>query len=319
MIVSIWLLAGCASNTPCVEQDAATQSATSQIPDEVPYRGVANPYEPGPLTVRSLALDRCQNGAPVPLLIHTPEQAGTYAVVVFQHGFMSRNTMYSEILRHLASHGFVVVAPQMYEPGLGPFLGDPTAAEEAAWAAMVLDWASLHLAEKVGVGVRVDLLGLTGHSRGGKVAWLELAADPTRVKAIAGIDPVDGTGGPAGNQARVVQGTFPFALPSLVIGTGLGGACAPEGDNHVQFYAACQSPAWHVTARDYGHGDMLDEDWAAASGMVCASGSDPAKMRRLTAGLLVAFFRGSLQGDEEAYHYLTDTSAAPSPTEVEAK
>src|SRR5512140_1171060 len=114
-ILGTWLLAGCGSNTPCVEQNAATQSAASQAPDEAPYRGVANPYELGPLTVRTVSLDRCQNGAPVPLLIHTPDQPGTYAVVVFQHGFMSRNSMYGDVLRHLASHGFVVVAPQMYE------------------------------------------------------------------------------------------------------------------------------------------------------------------------------------------------------------
>lgn len=319
LFVSIWLLAGCGSSTPCVEQDAATQSAAPQIPDEAPHRGVANPYEPGPLTVRTVTLDRCQNGAPVPLLIHTPDEPGTYAVVVFQHGFMSRNSMYGEVLRHVASHGFVVVAAQMYEPGLGPLLGNPSAAEEARRAVQVLDWVSVRLAENVGVSVRADLLGLAGHSRGGKVAWLVLTADPTRAKAVAGVDPVDGTGGPAGNQARVVQGAFSFAIPSLVIGTGLGGTCAPAGDNHVQFYGACQSPAWHVTVLDYGHGDMLDEEWAGASAMICASGSNPTNMRRLTAGLLVAFFRGSLQGDEQAYRFLTDTSAAPSTIEVEAR
>jgi chlorophyllase len=319
LFVATLLLVGCGNNTPCVEQEAVIQGGALPATPETPYRQGGNPYEPGPLTVRTVTLDRCQNGAPVPLLIHIPEQSGTYAVVVFQHGFMSRNAMYGEILRHIAGHGFVVVAPQMYEPGLGPLFGNPTAAEEADRAAQVLDWVSVHLAENAGVGVRPDLLGLAGHSRGGKVAWLVLSVDPTRAKAVAGVDPVDGTGGPVGNQARVVQGTFPFSIPALVIGTGLGGACAPEGDNHVQFYGACRSPAWHVVAFDYGHGDVLDDEWAAASAMVCASGSDLANMRRLTAGLLVAFFRGSLQGDEQAYHFLTDTGAAPSRIGVEAK
>jgi len=319
LFANLCLLSGCGGHGPCVEQQTATQSGAQQTLQTAPYRGTGDPYEPGPLTVRTVAIDRCQNGAPVPLLIHTPAQAGTYAVVVFQHGFMSRNTMYGEVLSHLASHGFVLVVPQMYEPGLGPLLGHPTAAEESSWVTQVIEWVHVHLAENTGVDVRTDLLGLAGHSRGGKVAWLVLTADPTKAKAVAGIDPVDGTGGPLGNQARVVQGRFPFAIPSLVIGTGLGGACAPAGDNHIQFYTACQSPAWHVVAPEYGHGDMLDEEWAAASAMVCASGADPAKMRRLTAGLLVAFFRGSLQGDEQAYRFLTDASNAPSPIEIEAK
>ena len=311
--------AGCAPQPACMEEQAAVQSGGSQGADTAPFHSSADPYEPGPLTVRTFAMERCQDGAPVPLLIHAPEETGVYCVVVFQHGFMARNAMYGEILRHLASHGFVVVAPQMYEPGIGPLLGNPTAAQEAIAAASVLDWISSHLADVAGVAVRTDLLGLAGHSRGGKVAWLVLTTNSGRAKAVAGVDPVDGTGGPLGNQARVVQGTFPFAIPSLVIGTGLGGSCAPASDNHVQFYAACQSPAWHVVAPDYGHGDMLDDQWAAASGMACASGDDPGKMRRLTAGLLVAFFRGSLQGDEAAYSYLTDTLSTPARIEVESK
>jgi chlorophyllase len=116
-----------------------------------------------------------------------------------------------------------------------------------------------------------------------------------------------------------VQGPFSFSLPTLVIGTGLGGNCAPAGDNHGQFYAASRSPAWHVVVPDAGHADMLDETTAITASSVCPGGSDRAAVRRLTAGLLVALFRGSLQGDASAYTYLTDTAAAPLKIEVETK
>jgi len=310
--------AGCAVNSPCVESGSAPSPAEA-APALALYRSGGDVYSPGMLSVRTVEVRRCADGAPTDLLIHAPEQNGGYPVVVFQHGFMSRNSAYDEILRHLAGHGFVVVAPQMYEPGLGALFGHPTAAEEAVLAAEVLDWLPGHLSAFTGVEARTDLLGLAGHSRGGKVAWLVLAADPARAQAIAGIDPVDGTGGPLGNQQRVVQGPFPFSLPSLVFGTGLGGTCAPAGDNHVQFYAASPSPAWHIVAPDAGHGDMLDEDQAVLAANVCDSGPDRAGVRRLTAGLLVAFFRGVLQGDPTAYDQLTDTSSPPVAIEVETK
>lgn len=310
--------AGCAVNAPCLESEAGHPSP-AVAPAFALYHGIGNVFSPGALVVRTLEVRRCADGAPTDLLIHAPEQAGGYPVIVFQHGFMSRNSAYSDILRHLAGHGFVVVAPQMYEPGLGALFGSPTAAEEAELAAQVLDWLPGHLGRLAGVEARTDLLGLAGHSRGGKVAWLMLVGDPARARAIAGIDPVDGTGGPLGNQQRVVQGPFTFSLPSLVFGTGLGGACAPEGDNYRQFYAASPSPAWQVIAPDAGHGDMLDEDQAALAANLCDSGPDRAGVRRLTAGLLVAFFRGALQDDPTAYGLLTDAAAAPITFEVETK
>jgi len=131
------------------------------------------------------------------------------------------------------------------------------------------------------------------------------------------VDPVDGTGGPLGRQPRVIQGPFGFTVPALVIGTGLGGDCAPEGDNHVQFYEACNSPAWHVVAVDQGHADMLDEGSPGA--WLCPGGPDRAGTRRLTAGLLVAFFRAGLQGDAAAYAVLTDPVAAPITITAEAR
>jgi chlorophyllase len=284
------------------------------------YVGAGSPYERGALTTRRFDIAQCEAGVPRPLLIFAPEQAGSYPVVVFQHGFVSRNTLYTQLLEHVASHGFVVVAPLMYEPGVAVLLGRPTAAEEAVTAAEIIDWLPGHLDELVGVHACTDLLGIGGHSRGGKVAWLVAVGAPTRVKAIVGIEPVDGTGGPLGGQERVINGPFAFSVPGLIIGTGLGTICAPEGENHVQFYEASQSPAWHVVAPGAGHVDIFDEvPEAALARRVCLSGPDPDGMRRLAAGMMVALFRASLQGDVTAYAFLTDVAAAPIPITVESK
>lgn len=311
-------ISGCLQPSSCPQAQGPGATAAEQNATP-PYVGAGDPYALGSLPVRTTTVAACALGNPVPLLMVAPESPGRYPVVVFQHGFITRNDAYSEVLRHVAGHGFVVVAPQMYEPGLAALLGHPTAAEEALGVAHVLEWLPAGLGTALGYEPETARLGLAGHSRGGKVAWLTLAADPLRAQAIAGIDPVDGTGGPFGNQARAVAGPFTFSLPTLVIGTGLGGDCAPAGDNHEQFYAASRTPAWHVVVPCAGHADMLDEATAVLAGALCPGGSDRAGMRRLTAGLLVAFFRASLQGNAAAYAYLTDTAAAPVVVEVEAK
>ncbi len=135
-------ISGCVQ-PPCCPQ-AQGRTATTPAPTcGAVYVGNGDPYSSGPLAVRRLSIAACEQGNIVPLLILAPDTPGNYPVAVFQHGFMTRNEAYSEILSHLASHGFVVVAPQMYEPGLAALLGKPTAAEEALTAAQVLSWLRL--------------------------------------------------------------------------------------------------------------------------------------------------------------------------------
>ena len=145
--------------------------------------------------------------------------------------------------------------------------------------------------------------------------------------AIAGVDPVDSQNRLSG-EFRVVDGPFDFPIPSLVLGTGLGPipkipiimpACAPDGDNHEQFYEASASPAYHVVATEQGHLDMLNDDHSGCgiACSVCTEGEDDEAMRLLAAGLLAAFFRASLQGDETAFDYLTDPADAPTPVTME--
>lgn len=256
----------------------------------------------------------------MPLLIHAPQEPGDYPVVVFQHGFLARNSQVDVILTHLASHGFVVIAPQMYEPGLSPLIGQPSAAQEADLATKLLDWLPAHLSRLAGVSARTDLIGLVGHSRGGRIVWRVLLTYPSRAKAIAGVDPADGDPLPFGDQTPVIQGPFNFNIPSLIIGAGVTGACARAGINHEQFYAASAPPAWHIVASDYGHVDMLDEDEVEANAQFCGAGNaEREPMRRLVAGLLTAFFRGALQDDPNAFSFLTDTAAAPARITTESK
>ena len=111
---------------------------------------------------------------------------------------------------------------------------------------------------------------------------------------------------------------FEFNIPTLIIGAGIDGQCAPTGDNYLQFFDACPSPSTLVIATDYGHGDMLDEETAALAASVCPSNDEREPMRRLTAGLLVAFFRIHLQVDEYANDAINPTGA-PTAITIERK
>ena len=106
-------------------------------------------------------------------------------LVVFFHGFMTTPTAYRTVLGALADERTVVVAPRMYRPGPAALAGHPTATQEAAVGASIVDELrrSYSPAE----------LWLAGHSRGGQVAWI-VAGDTTPDGLIV-VDPVDG-GGP---------------------------------------------------------------------------------------------------------------------------
>ncbi len=289
----------------------------------LPYVATGDPYAPGALAVETRIVEEGEDGAPRALLVFAPSAPGLYPLVQFQHGFLSLNHWYQEILGHLASHGFVVVAPQMYMLVNLPW---PGAFEEAVAAAEVLAWVQDSLLDTPATAV-----GLAGHSRGGKVSWAMLRDAPGLVQAVAGVDPVDGQGGPSGGEARVLDGETAFPQPSLVIGAGLGPqvvegpggmACAPEGDNHEQFWAAGSGPGWHVFVPGYGHTDMLDEvrdPCAPLCEGICPGSEEPALMRQLTGGLLAAFFRLQLQGDAAAAPYLEATASLPLPVEIERR
>lgn len=50
---------------------------------------------------------------PKPLIVALPTEEGEYPVVQFHHGYTLQNTFYTQLISHIASYGFIVVAPQV--------------------------------------------------------------------------------------------------------------------------------------------------------------------------------------------------------------
>lgn len=212
--------------------------------------------------------------------------------------------------------------------------------KETEIAAKVTDWLSTGLSQVLKEKVKPDLtkLALSGHSRGGKVAFaLALGHAPTSLKfsAILGIDPVDGLSPSNRPQPKIltyVPRSLDLEIPIGIIGTieldniekfkslknrfihlnfstgtGLGDQWkgiippfAPDGVNHAEFFKESKPPCCYFLAKEYGHCDMLDESKAYLASWVCKSGKGSKEdMRRAVGGIVVAFLNDYLGGESK--------------------
>ncbi|XP_027357369.1 chlorophyllase-1 [Abrus precatorius] len=272
---------------------------------------------------------------PKPLLIFTPIVTGAYPVILFCHGFCILNSFYSKLLGHIVSHGFIVVAPQLFCNGM-PMFGP----SEVKFVGKVVDWLAEGLQPLLMENVEAQLenVVLAGHSKGGKTAFavaLGYAKTKLQFSALIGIDPVAGI-----SKCKVcrslphiltgVPRSFNLDIPVVVIGTGLGPEkvnccsppCAPNGVNHKEFFNECKPPCAHFVAKEYGHMDMLDDEINGIIGnilskCVCKNGMGPRElMRRTVGGLIVAFLRANLNAQWKDFDaILADPSLAPAKLE----
>lgn len=291
----------------------------SNCTDYLLYVSPGNFYQLGELPVDLVTIPSAS--APVEMDIYSPTQLARYPVIVFQHGFGGSIKGYETISEHLASHGFVVILPQMYGPG---FQDAPTAEEEAIIGSDVLSWIEENLNDHIPVYADTSLLGIAGHSRGGQVAYRITLQLLKQVKALAGVDPVDAT--EMSNDTSIITGPLTFDIPTYILGAGLGPIpveaglfkipCAPAEAGYDHFFSNNPSPSWLVVATNHGHADMIDEDDFEE---FCPGGPDRDGMRSLTAGTLAAFFSGILQNNKKALQVLSDVDMAPVTIEVNQK
>ncbi|KAL9240815.1 hypothetical protein vseg_014993 [Gypsophila vaccaria] len=249
---------------------------------------------------------------PTQLLIATPSEGGEYPVLLLLHGYLLYNSFYTQLIQHIASHGFIVIAPQLYT------IAGPDTTNEIHTTAEIIKWLPIGLKHVLPSSVQPEThkLAVSGHSRGGKVAFAlalkKLASSPLKISALVGIDPVDGMD--KGKQTpppvlSYVPRSFNLdGIPTLVIGSGLGEikrnaffpACAPKGVNHENFYEECRNEAWYFVVKDHGHLDMLDDETNGVRGKstycLAKNGESREPMRRFVGGVIVAFLKAYLQG-----------------------
>jgi hypothetical protein len=245
-----------------------------------------------------------------------------FPAVVFAHGFQLTTTGYDQLLGHLASYGFLVASVD-YPCSL------LTCNHLHVGTAIVAGKTALIAGSISGVP-KVDPTKIvaSGHSLGGKGAFLAVLADATFAAALA-FDPVDGNpGNPLSGGATDPQHPqlTPTSVARLTLPVGLFGAalshckgsrlalsaCAPTNEDAFAFAAALvkdQHSLW--TVADFGHMEFLDDPHCGLLCSACVAGTSPVEPHLLAVeAISVAYLQMTLLGDMTNVGYLNGEQLA---------
>ena len=150
----------------------------------------------------------------------------------------------------------------------------------------------------------LEKLMISGHSRGGKVAYalamglLSKSQDPHKYVGLFALDPVDGGPNKATDPPIVTRHDVDLAFPVFILGTEYGNQsripCAPSCCSHYA-YANVTHAEWmyYAIALEYGHMDILDDSMYWSS-LMCKSGKEKEPLCKVSTALLLAFFESIL-------------------------
>ena len=272
-------------------------------------------FNTGPYDVQITEVASGKDGAPRQFKVYEPKGVDEKVPVIhFLHGFQLKYNYYDDLLSQLSSHGFIVVSGQSEHA----LIGGDTTYKEAEKVITFIEWLKENLSNYVSVKPDFENFGISGHSRGGKVTNRILNTYPTYAKSFFGLDPVDSAPPTSGSSdPRSLDDPVQFNGESMFLGTEKGpsgiSACAPSGDNSVNFYAGFPSTSHHIIAAGVGHMDIIDSSDTSACGLVCSvcTGSSDSTLKKqfvsYTSGLMAAFFTSTLKGMTKYEAILNDS------------
>jgi dienelactone hydrolase len=216
----------------------------------------------------------------VPGVVYTPVEGLGLPAVAFAHDWLQPVGRYADLLRHLASWGFVVAAPDSHRGAL------PSHARFAADLRTALD---VCVGVRLGEG-RISVDGrrtaFVGHGIGGGVALLA-AADTPRLAAVV-------TLAVAQTRPSALDAARRVTVPTLHLTAGRD-TVTPAVGHAEPIAAAAGGPVWLRTLRKADHSGFLDgKHWSD----VLLTGGPDARTRRLTRALTTAFLLHHLTGED---------------------
>ena len=265
-------------------------------------------------------------------------RAGTFPLVVFSHGFGGHRRQSTFLCTHLASHGYVVAAPDhtgntvfemvrtMMMAQMGTPPPDPATllpelmAARPADVSFVIDRMTTPSASGAGVSVEASRVAVAGHSFGGWTALVTTARDP-RVSAVLALAPA---GGPTRLPSDALGAAMDFAwgrdVPTLFLVADLDTILPLRGI--YELYEKTTSPKRMIVLERADHMHFCDQveqvhelfrmmpppvfDQLAKDILPITELCSGDSAYRFTRGLGLAHLDAELRGDEAARRFLED-------------
>lgn len=235
----------------------------------------------------------------LPGKVYAPEEGDGLPAVAFGHDWMKNVDDYHATLRHLASWGIVVAAPDT-ESGFRP--------DHAGFA------ADLDTAMQILAGVRLGngnitvspaKIGVAGHGMGGGAAVLS-AVDNPKVKAVAAVYP-------ANTAPSAIEAARNLMLPGMVIGADSDTDSLFDPGNPAKLaYNWAGEVVYRVPKK--GSQGSFSEDGMVKRLLGLASPNS--KVQATIRGLLVGYFLHQLDGKNKYSDFSEQDATGPKVTSV---
>jgi len=275
----------------------------------------ADPAQPGPFKAGTQTVTVTRgNGSTFQATLHYPAtveatnapfdgSAAPYPAVTFGHGFLQPVSQYASTMKHLATHGFMVIAAQS-EGGLFP--SHPGLAADMRFC---LDWLEGSSADPLSAffgGVDSSALGASGHSMGGGCAILATRDDP-RIVALAPLAAAD-------TNPSSISAVSQVSVPLRLI-AGSQDTIVPPASSSVPMYDNADAPRQMQIIQGGFHCGFID-----ANSIFCDSGSiTRAQQLAITRRLLTEFFLLHLKGDQGEWTAVWGPALPPSSETTTAR
>jgi dienelactone hydrolase len=168
---------------------------------------------------------------------------GPYPIVAFGHGFFMQTGYYLSHFRHLATHGFVVIAPQFPDTQHGEL------ADDLLYCVEYLRQQHSSSGSRFRGLIDTASIGLSGHSMGGGASLLAAARD-SRVRVVAPLAAAETTPSAIAVMDQIVGFVYLIA--------GASDGIAPPAAHQIPMYNNANPPKALCNIREANHTRFMD-------------------------------------------------------------